>query len=56
MDHPLKPEPLSIPGILKESGLTPNKGLGQNFLVDPHYLSKVAEVGELTDQDTVLEI
>lgn len=56
MDHPLKPEPLSIPGILKEYGLTPNKSLGQNFLADPHYLSKVADVGGLTDQDTVLEI
>jgi 16S rRNA (adenine1518-N6/adenine1519-N6)-dimethyltransferase len=56
MDHPLKPEPLSIPGILKESGLTPNKGLGQNFLVDPHYLSMVAEAGELTSEDAVLEI
>jgi 16S rRNA (adenine1518-N6/adenine1519-N6)-dimethyltransferase len=56
MDYPLNPEPLSIPGILKEYNLKPDKSLGQNFLVDPYYLSKVAEAGELTDRDTVLEI
>ena len=56
MDHPLNPEPLSIPSILKDYGLKPDKSLGQNFLVDPHYLSMVAETGELSGRDTVLEI
>ncbi|MBK5109595.1 MAG: ribosomal RNA small subunit methyltransferase A, partial [Anaerolineales bacterium] len=56
MDHPLDSERLDIPRLIKEYGLKPDKGLGQNFLIDPHYLSSVADAGEISDQDTVLEI
>jgi 16S rRNA (adenine1518-N6/adenine1519-N6)-dimethyltransferase len=56
MDHPLDSDRLDIPRLIKEYGLKPDKGLGQNFLIDPHYLSSVADAGEISDQDTVLEI
>ena len=56
MDHPLNSDRLDIPRLIKEYGLKPDKGLGQNFLIDPHYLSCVADAGEISDQDTVLEI
>ncbi len=32
------------------------KSLGQNFLIDKNILKKIVEVGEITSQDTVLEI
>ena len=50
MDHPLDSERLDIPRLIKEYGLKPDKGLGQNFLLDPHYLSRVADAGEISDQ------
>jgi 16S rRNA (adenine1518-N6/adenine1519-N6)-dimethyltransferase len=56
MDHPLDSDRLDIPRLIKEYGLKPDKGLGQNFLIDPHYLSCVSDAGEISDQDTVLEI
>ena len=34
----------------------PKKQLGQNFLVNPEVLKTIAEAGELTDTDTVIEI
>lgn len=42
--------------LLKKYNLQPRKGLGQNFLVDPHHLAKIVEIAELTSADTVLEI
>ena len=46
----------SIPKLLKRYGLTPHKGLGQNFLTDPASLKKVVQAADIQAQDTVLEI
>ena len=56
MDHPLSHPQLDIPGLLKQHGLEPNKSLGQNFLIDPVYLTRVVEAGAISEEDTVLEI
>ena len=56
MDHPLNLPQLDIPGLLKQHGLEPNKSLGQNFLIDPVYLTRVVEAGAISEEDTVLEI
>ena len=51
MDHSLEPVQLDVPGLLNKYGLRPDKHLGQNFLIDPHYLKLVADamtaVGEV---------
>lgn len=49
-------DPQSIVSLLKKYDLRPQKGLGQNFLVDPFHLAKIVEAAELTSSDTVLEI
>jgi 16S rRNA (adenine1518-N6/adenine1519-N6)-dimethyltransferase len=48
--------PPSITSLLAKYNLFPKKGLGQNFLVDPHHLEKIVAAAELTPADTVLEI
>lgn len=47
---------LDIPGLLRKYGLRPDKSLGQNFLIDPSALARVAEAAEITSSDAVLEI
>jgi 16S rRNA (adenine1518-N6/adenine1519-N6)-dimethyltransferase len=42
--------------LLRRYGLSPKKGLGQNFLVDQASLRKVMQAAELSDQEAVLEI
>lgn len=49
-------EPLPLPSMLKDYGLKPQKGLGQNFLVDDLYLEKIVHAGGVQKTDTVLEI
>ena len=56
MEHPLENPDLNVPKLLKQHGIKPDKRLGQNFLIDPTYLVRVAEAGETTESDTVLEI
>jgi 16S rRNA (adenine1518-N6/adenine1519-N6)-dimethyltransferase len=56
VDNPIDLPPLDIPGLLKRHGLKPDKKLGQNFLIDPSYLERVAETGNIKDEDTVLEV
>jgi len=46
----------SIPKLLKKYGLKPQKGLGQNFLVDPSSLQKVIQAAGIQADNTVLEI
>jgi len=41
---------------LKRHGLQPDKNLGQNFLIDATYLNRVAEAGNIREEDIVLEI
>jgi 16S rRNA (adenine1518-N6/adenine1519-N6)-dimethyltransferase len=38
------------------SYIRPKKSLGQNFLKDPHYLSKIADAAGIRSEDKVLEI
>ena len=56
MGDSIKQSQMDIPGLLKSHGLRPDKSLGQNFLVDPIYLDRVANAGIITKEDTVLEI
>jgi 16S rRNA (adenine1518-N6/adenine1519-N6)-dimethyltransferase len=46
----------SLSALLKKYDLQPRKGLGQNFLTDPHHLAKIVNAAELSPHDTVLEI
>jgi len=46
----------SLRDLLESRDIRPKKGLGQNFLVDPVYLRKIAEAAELSRDDLVLEI
>jgi 16S rRNA (adenine1518-N6/adenine1519-N6)-dimethyltransferase len=56
VDNPLNLPQLDIPGLLKRHGLQPDKNLGQNFLIDATYLNRVAEAGNIREEDIVLEI
>ncbi len=47
---------LNVSNLLRNAGLTPRKGLGQNFLTDPMVLDKVVEAAGVSRDDTVLEI
>ena len=42
--------------LLRQHGLRPRKGLGQNFLADPVHLERIVAAAELTKEDSVLEI
>ncbi len=42
--------------IMQKYNLSFHKGLGQNFLYDENYLEKIVDAGEITKEDTVLEI
>jgi len=48
--------PLDVPGLLRRYNLRPDKGLGQNFLVDMTALQRVVEVAGIETSDIVLEI
>jgi len=42
--------------ILREAGLRPRKGLGQNFLVDPTVPARIAAAADLAPADRVVEV
>ena len=48
--------PLDIPSLLRQNGLRPIKGLGQNFLQDNRILQKIVAAAKLEPADNVLEI
>jgi 16S rRNA (adenine1518-N6/adenine1519-N6)-dimethyltransferase len=48
--------PLDIPTLLKQFGLRPSKGLGQNFLQDEHALQAIVSSADIAPTDDVLEI
>ena len=48
--------PLDIPALLKQFGLRPSKGLGQNFLQDDRALQDIVTSADITPSDDVLEI
>ncbi|MFZ2095423.1 MAG: 16S rRNA (adenine(1518)-N(6)/adenine(1519)-N(6))-dimethyltransferase RsmA [Anaerolineales bacterium] len=47
---------LDVPRLLYQSGLHPDKSLGQNFLQDETALQQVVEAANITSLDIVLEI
>lgn len=42
--------------IMKQYGITANKKLGQNFLIDDNAIKKIVEAAEVTKEDLVIEI
>ena len=48
--------PLNIPGLLKQYGLRPRKGLGQNFLQDDAALRDIVRSAAIAPADHILEI
>ena len=48
--------PLDVIAILHKFGISPNKGLGQNFLVDEKILQTIVAEAGITRHDIVLEI
>ena len=49
-------EPLAVPSLMRDYGIKPKKGLGQNFLIDETYLAKITEVANIDKSTDVLEI
>lgn len=47
---------MGVKSSLDEGGLHPRKRWGQHFLTDPRILASIAEAGDVTRADTVLEI
>jgi 16S rRNA (adenine1518-N6/adenine1519-N6)-dimethyltransferase len=47
---------MDVRGLLRQWDLRPNKGLGQNFLLNQAVLGKIVAAAELTSEDIVLEI
>ena len=47
---------MDVRRLLKQWNLQPNKGLGQNFLVNQAALKKIVAAAELTPDDVVLEV
>ncbi|MEA4907732.1 MAG: 16S rRNA (adenine(1518)-N(6)/adenine(1519)-N(6))-dimethyltransferase RsmA [Anaerolineaceae bacterium] len=45
-----------MPALLRDNGLRPSKGLGQNCLIDHAALNKIVAAAEVGPHDTVLEI
>ncbi len=56
MDPALTPPSITVPALLRKYGLSPRKGLGQNFLLDAGVLRKLVEAAEVDTSSTVLEI
>ncbi|HLB29365.1 MAG TPA: 16S rRNA (adenine(1518)-N(6)/adenine(1519)-N(6))-dimethyltransferase RsmA [Dehalococcoidia bacterium] len=44
------------PSELRRLGLRPRKGLGQHFLLDRRYLSRIVAAADLSSEDTVVEV
>jgi 16S rRNA (adenine1518-N6/adenine1519-N6)-dimethyltransferase len=47
---------LEVAGLLRQYGLSPKKGLGQNFLADPGALRTVVSAAEIPPDAAVLEV
>ena len=48
--------PSRVSELLRTHGLSPSKGLGQNFLVDRHALDKIVGAADVSSEDVCLEI
>jgi 16S rRNA (adenine1518-N6/adenine1519-N6)-dimethyltransferase len=47
---------MNVRSLLRQSGIRPDKALGQNFLTDPAILDRIARAAQLRANDIVLEI
>ena len=56
MDPALNLPPLNVAALMRQQGLFPKKGLGQNFLVDPETLGKIIRAAEIPAGAPVLEV
>jgi 16S rRNA (adenine1518-N6/adenine1519-N6)-dimethyltransferase len=56
MDPSLNLPFLNVASLMRESGLSPKKGLGQNFLVDPETLRKIIQAADIPPGSLVLEV
>lgn len=56
MDTPLNLPPLNVAALLRAHGLSPKRGLGQNFLADPAALERIARTAEISPGDSILEV
>jgi 16S rRNA (adenine1518-N6/adenine1519-N6)-dimethyltransferase len=48
--------PLNIPSLMKQFGLRPRAGLGQNFLQDNHALQQIVAAARIAPSQDVLEV
>ena len=55
-DTPRLTSPKEVRALLETLGHRPNKGLGQNFLIDANILDIIANTAEIQPTDAVLEI
>ena len=49
-------EQLAVSSLMRDYGIKPKKGLGQNFLIDETYLAKITEAAHIDKNTDVLEI
>jgi 16S rRNA (adenine1518-N6/adenine1519-N6)-dimethyltransferase len=55
-EEPRLTSPKEVRGLLAQLGHRPNKGLGQNFLIDANILDIIANTAEIHPDENVLEI
>ncbi|MBN2684620.1 MAG: ribosomal RNA small subunit methyltransferase A [Pontiellaceae bacterium] len=55
-DKPRLTSPKEVRALLEKLGHRPNKGLGQNYLIDANILDIIASTAELAPDESVLEI
>lgn len=55
-DFPRLTSPKEVRALLEKLGHRPNKGLGQNYLIDANILDIIVNTAELKSTDSVLEI
>lgn len=56
MDEPDLLRPVDVRALAARLGLRPTKGLGQNFVVDPGTVRRIARAAELDPGETVVEV
>jgi len=56
MDPTLNLPFLNVAALLREYGLSPKKGLGKNFLIDPEALRKIIQAADIPPGSLVLEV
>ena len=55
-DEPRLTSPKEVRALLEKLGHRPNKGLGQNFLIDANILDIIAKTADIQPNESVLEI